>query len=61
MTIHYINYDSPAYRVRPMTKRERAAEAIEEGNRLLREIAEEEAREAALDAEYGPRLVRKTD
>lgn len=61
MTLERVNYDSPTYRARSKTKRERAMEAIEDGNRMLREIAEEEAREAALDAEYGPRLIRKND
>ena len=59
MTIQPVDYDSPTYRGREKSKRQRAALAIAEARRLTRELRKERALEAALDAEYGPRLDRK--
>jgi hypothetical protein len=60
MTVGLLNYDNGMYRARerpreaPRTKRKRAAELVSEGRRLRREALEDEKREAALTAEYGP-------
>jgi hypothetical protein len=60
MTINEIEYASAMYRCRmpapQKSKRERAADLIDEGRRLALEALDEEDRELALDAEYGPKI-----
>ena len=53
-----LEYTSPMYQARERkqkTKREQAADLINEGRRLAREALDEENLEAAMVAEYGPR------
>jgi hypothetical protein len=60
MTMGPLNYSSPMHegraKAREKTKRERAADILNEGRRLEREALAEEQRDAALVAEYGPKV-----
>lgn len=59
--LHALNYDSPMHkgRAKQKTKREQAADHLNEGRRLAREALAEENAEAALTAEYGPVIHHK--
>ena len=66
MAIGRLEYDNGLYRAKArnksyQTKRESAADLIEQGERLAREAADEERRAAELDAEYGPEVKQPGD
>lgn len=60
MNIRHLEYESPMYAGRAKqqqkTKREQAADLINAGRKLAREALDEENRDTALIAEYGPRI-----
>lgn len=64
MTVSAMQYENGMYRARPVrqaeqkSKREQDADLINAGRKLAREALDEENREMALDAEYGPKINR---